>query len=117
VSFVGRKLSTNQHPAVQAYREETHYYPPAEWGARIAEQVGANGDLDLWREIVAGYVGCGWNPRNVKAMLEHFARGEVPSTGKPAPGKSVPGPGPGTQAEQAFRATALERAKRVMEGT
>jgi DNA-binding Lrp family transcriptional regulator len=85
ITFIEKKLSVNQHPAVQVYRDETHYYPPAEWGARIAAQVGANGNLELWREVVAGYVGCGWNPRNVKAMLEHFARGEVPSTGKMTP--------------------------------
>jgi len=88
VAFIEKKLSANQHPAVQAYREETHYYPPAEWGARIAEQVGTNGSLDLWRNVVAGYVGCGWNPRNVKGMLEHFARGEVPTTNKPAPARA-----------------------------
>jgi len=110
VAFVENKLSVNQHPAIQAYREEAHYYPPAEWSPRIIAAVGENGRLDRWREVVAAYVGSGWNPRNVKAMLEYFARDEIPGT---SPASTPSTPSPRTAADAALQTNLRARLEQL----
>ena len=114
VVFAESKLSVNQHPAIQAYREEAHYYPPAEWGSRIIAAVGDNGRLDLWRAVVAAYVGSGWNPRNVKAMLEYFQRAEIPGTA-PAGSAARAAPPPQTPADAAQSARMFARAQQLVQ--
>jgi len=44
-------------------------------------------DLDLWGNIVKAWVGLGWNPTNVKGMLEFYGRREIPAA-KGGNGKS-----------------------------
>jgi hypothetical protein len=81
ISFIEKKLSVNQHPAIQAYREETHYYPPSEWSPRIIEKVGDRPErVKFWQNVVARYVGTYRNPKNIVGMLEFFERNELPGT-------------------------------------
>jgi len=66
-------------PAVTAYREVARRFPDKELWSDIASVVGeSEADLTLWRQIVHGYIACGWNKLNVKAMLEFFKRRELP---------------------------------------
>jgi hypothetical protein len=67
------KLQWYKHPAVQVYREEVHRYPAKSWYQTIVEAVGDN--TDKWRGIVRDWIGSGWNPGNVKGMLDVFQNG------------------------------------------
>jgi hypothetical protein len=83
------KEDFSKHPAIKAFREETHRYPPKSWYEKIAGAVGEN--VDKWRGIVNEWVGHGWNPTNVKGMLDVFQNGwQKPSNGS---GKSAGMPG------------------------
>jgi len=67
--------------AVRVFRENAHRYPAKSWYADIAEAVGEeSSNLKLWGQIVKAYIGCGWNPGNVKNMLEFYGRREIPAT-------------------------------------
>lgn len=68
-------------PAVQAYRSATNLYPLKSLWPGIAKTIGDEpGDLDRWKRTCLAYVACGWNPKNVKGMMEYFVRDELPST-------------------------------------
>lgn len=70
-----------KHPAIQAYRDETHRYPAKAWYQTIIDAVGDN--IDKWRGIAREWVGRGWNPSNVKGMLDVYANGwQKPDNGK-----------------------------------
>ena len=61
-------------PAVTVFRSETQRYPAKSWYADL-EKIQ---DLDRWRSVVHAYIGLGWNPTNVKGMLEWYDRNEIP---------------------------------------
>lgn len=64
---------------VKVFRENTHRYPAKAWYSDIAAQVGEQpNDLERWGHVVKAWVGMGWNPTNVKGMLEYFGRKEIP---------------------------------------
>ena len=66
-------------PGVRVFRENAHRYPSKSWYQDIDTTVGDDpGQLDFWGKVVHAYVGMGWNPTNVKVMLEFFRRGEIP---------------------------------------
>lgn len=111
LKYIEQKLSLNNEPAIVAFRDETHYYPQDTWKLRIVEQVGRNGKVDLWRQVVAAYVGLGWNPRNVKAMLEWFERGEIPTTTPATPRPKVAPRLAADEAAAPDMATRLEKLK------
>lgn len=67
------KPKLSQHPAVQKFREVTHRYPAKAWYQDIVDTVGD--DLEEWESIVKDWVGLGWNPTNVKGMLDVKRRG------------------------------------------
>lgn len=75
-------------PAVKVFREMAHRYPAKSWYQDIDLEVGDDPDeLELWGKVVKAYVGLGWNPTNVKVMLEFYQRGEIPTVkgqGKPS---------------------------------
>lgn len=112
LEFIDKKLSPNAHPAVQAYREATHYYPPAGWGDKIAARVWENGNLELWTNICTTWVGLGFNPRNVKGMLDCLDRGELPDTRSTRPASTKP-PAPSSTADEAFRVGLAERIEKM----
>lgn len=68
--------------AVRVFRTNASRYPAKSWYADIAAAVGDDpADLEFWGQVVKSYVGLGWNPTNVKNMLEYYGRREIP-TGK-----------------------------------
>jgi hypothetical protein len=70
---------TAKHPAIQAFREVTHRYPAKAWYTVIAEIIGGQErDVDRWKRIVMAWVGVGWNPCNVKGMLDYWGKAHFP---------------------------------------
>ena len=58
--------------------------------AQVIDAVGTNTeDVSFWHAVCDAYVGLGWNPKNVKVMLEFYDRREIPSSN---PGQSKSGP-------------------------
>jgi len=67
---------------VSVFRENAHRFPAKAWYSDVALAVGdAETDLAFWGRVVKAYVGQGWNPTNVKNMLEFYGRREVPGDG------------------------------------
>lgn len=65
-------------PAVSAFRGATHRYPAKSWFDDIDSAVGDNPETVMrWRELCKEWVGRGWNPVNVKGMLEAFKNGGI----------------------------------------
>jgi hypothetical protein len=85
------KPKTPVPPAVRVFRANAHRFPAKAWYGEVAGLVGEDEqELERWGKVVKAWVGCGWNPTNVKGMLEMFRRGEIPSTGGKGKGKSEP---------------------------
>lgn len=83
-------------PAIKVFRENAHRYPAKSWYTEVDDVVGRSPpDLELWGKVVKAYVGNGWNPTNVRNMLDFFKRREIPP---PAKGK---GKGNGQQGDYA----------------
>jgi hypothetical protein len=68
-------------PAIKVYQINAHRFPKKSLWPMIVETIGERAeDLERWGEVVLNYIACGWNPTNIKAMLEFFKRQEIPST-------------------------------------
>jgi hypothetical protein len=66
----------SSHPAIQAYRDAAHYYPPKSWWGDVIEAVGESDDeVKRWGTVVKKWVGKGWAPKNVEGMLDVFRNG------------------------------------------
>lgn len=78
-----KKETAKDIPAATVYHGLTHRWPPrATWdGLRSV------GDCELWKQVVAAWIGTGWNPGNLKGMLEFYRRGEIPGTQRRNGGK------------------------------
>jgi hypothetical protein len=63
------------HPAIIAYREVVKFHVPASWRQLVVNAVGDRSED--WRRLVTDWIGNGWNPRNVKGMLNAFASGGI----------------------------------------
>jgi len=79
LAHVKRKLHAAP-PAVEAYREAAGSYPLKATWSIIAETING-GDLEVWSQVVLGWIANGWNPRNVNGMLDFYRRGEIPKAG------------------------------------
>lgn len=65
-------------PAVRVFRENAHRYPAKAWYNKIATVIGEEEtNLERWGKLVLDWVGYGWNPTNVKGMLEAFKNGGI----------------------------------------
>ena len=74
-------------PTIEAFREAAHRNPAKSWWSDVDQAVGDNpDDLQFWEHCVKASVGLGWNPTNVKTMLEFYGRREIPN------GKARAGP-------------------------
>ena len=74
------ELKPSNLEALVVFKEKTgRRVPTTEWAEKIENVVG-NDDksLRLWGDIVSAWCGCGWKKTNVKGMLEHYERGEIP---------------------------------------
>jgi len=70
-------------PAIEVFRLNTQRYPPKILYDDIVAAVGTSEvNLKLWASIVKAYVGNGWNPGNVRNMLEYFKKREIPAPAK-----------------------------------
>jgi len=78
-----RKSKPPLPEAVKVFQENAHRYPAKSWYTDVAETVGEeSADLEFWGRVVKAYVGLGWNPTNVKNMLDFYQRREVPPGNK-----------------------------------
>jgi len=76
----GKPENKKTPEAVKVFRANTHRYPAKAWYADVDEAVGdAEADLDFWGNVVKAWVGLGWNPSNVKGMLDFYGRREIPA--------------------------------------
>lgn len=76
-----KKPKTPIPKAVQAFREIARLFPAKAWFGKVDEAVGeSRASLALWREVVTAWVGLGWNPTNVKGMLECYSAGKIPGS-------------------------------------
>ena len=64
------------HPAVVAYKDVAHLSVPETLRHEVAQTV-TEDELHLWRSIIADWIGYGWNPRNIKGMLEAYRAGGI----------------------------------------
>ena len=79
-----------------------HRYPAKSWWDEVAKTVGKNeADVAFWGEIAHAWVGLGWNPTNVKGMLDCYRRRELPGARK---GRAPPNEPAGFPGVRDFRA-------------
>ncbi len=79
-----------QHPAIQVFQQEVKKYPHQILWSEIIETVGENpADLELWREVIHGWILTGWKQGNIGGMLDYYRRREIPSTQKKPPNGKV----------------------------
>ena len=65
--------------AVKVFRSSAHRFPAKAWYADVAKAVGdEEADLLFWGDVVKAWVGLGWNPTNVKGMLEFYQDRKLP---------------------------------------
>lgn len=78
------KPSHRKHPpSVNVFRKNAHRFPAKSWWQKLEEEIGENeSDLEFWGDVVFSWVGLGWNPVNVKGMLDYYRRGEIPGKEK-----------------------------------
>jgi hypothetical protein len=62
--------------AVELLRDEIKRYPAKSWWPEIDAAVT---DLGLWKMIVHEWIGRGWNPSNVRGMLDCYRAGGIMS--------------------------------------
>jgi hypothetical protein len=68
--------------AVKVFQANAHRYPAKAWYADVDQTVGTEeADLAFWGEVVKSWVGYGWNPTNVKGMLECYKERRLPVLG------------------------------------
>jgi len=64
---------------VEVVRSATNLFPAKALWPGIVEVVGDQpDDLDRFRRVCLGWMASGWNPKNVKGMLQFHARKEIP---------------------------------------
>lgn len=79
------KASSSTPEAILRFRQAASRYPAKSWYADVGEIVGADPpDLDRWEAIVKDWVGSGWNPTNVRGMLDKF-QGKAPPSADTGP--------------------------------
>ncbi|MBU1480033.1 MAG: hypothetical protein KJ694_22150, partial [Gammaproteobacteria bacterium] len=76
--------------AVVVFRENAHRYPAKSWYSEVATTVGEEqANLDFWGQVVFAYVGLGWNPTNIRGMLDFYRRREIPKINGRGNGQSA----------------------------
>jgi hypothetical protein len=62
------------HPALKIYRGIAHFHVHHALRDSVIETVKDN---ELWECIIKGWIGAGWNPRNVNGMLDCYRKGGI----------------------------------------
>jgi hypothetical protein len=84
-------INRELHPALAIYCEQTGLSPPKsdQWKMQIVETVGAlTPRLDLWSQVIHGWVGMGWKATNIAGMLDRFRAGDIPKSGERNDGRT-----------------------------
>lgn len=69
--------------AVKVYKSVLCRWPNKGLDNLIGDTVGNEPEaLILWENVVRAWIATGWNPGNVKGMLDFFSKGEIPGTYK-----------------------------------
>lgn len=59
--------------AIKVFRQNAHRYPAKSWYGDVVAVVGRDPpDLERWGQVVKEWVGNGWNPTNIRGMLDKF---------------------------------------------
>lgn len=70
-------------PAVSVYYAEARpqgkrWQISSAWQMEVVQAVGESTDaVNRWRRLVRNWIGRGWNPTNVKGMLESYSKGDI----------------------------------------
>jgi hypothetical protein len=100
-----RKTTKPTPQAVKVFRANAHRYPAKAWYGDIEATVGESEDgLEFWGSVIKAWVGLGWNPTNVKGMLEFYERREIPPGNGAGRRKTPPGAAPEPAGFAAIRA-------------
>ena len=76
-------------PSILAFRSAAHRYPAKSWWKRVHSIVGtAESDVKRWKDLVFEWVGNGWNPTNVKGMLDAYQSGGIQPLNRGSPNKA-----------------------------
>lgn len=70
-------------PAVVAFQEVMHRYPPKGLWADIETMVGD--EIPRWQKTVKAWLALGYKPTDLKHMMECFLRGEIPGDNRNSP--------------------------------
>ena len=63
----------HKHPAIQAYRDGCHRYPPKPMYEEVIDEVGEKPEhVELLRDVAHDWAGRGWNPSNARGILDVF---------------------------------------------
>jgi len=67
--------------AIERYRAVVLRYPHTAVWRGVAEVVGHDPpELDFWERVVRAWIACGWNPQNVKGMLQFYLERKLPGS-------------------------------------
>jgi hypothetical protein len=67
--------------AIQVYREIARRFPDKATWEGIDQAIGSDpAALDFWKQVITGWIGCGWNKLNVNGMLEFYRQKRIPTT-------------------------------------
>ena len=81
------RVSTPTPPAILAFRDAAHRFPPKAGWDQIVQAVGDR--IDPWRDLIREWVLRGYNPANLAGILEAWKRGGLePRAGPQAQGKA-----------------------------
>jgi DNA-binding Lrp family transcriptional regulator len=77
------KKKHTQPEAIKVFRHNAHRFPAKAWWPHIDATVGEDeASLQFWGQVVFAWVGLGWNPTNVKGMLECYTAGHLPGASR-----------------------------------
>jgi hypothetical protein len=63
--------------SVSVYRDVFHYSLNPASKKEVENIIGNNGDIFLWRKILTEWALRGWNPKNIRGMIECFKNGKI----------------------------------------
>jgi hypothetical protein len=90
VILTGKKDNLIKDPRIGAYRGLAHLTPNQVQREEICNRVT---DLELWQATVTGWLGHGWNPKNITGMLEVYEKGGLDKSGRNNDHKTTINPG------------------------